>query len=46
MNCVKKIWYIEATEDNKLRHMRLACWIHKATDTLPEYVTSIAFPLQ
>jgi hypothetical protein len=26
--------------------MRFACWIIKATNTHPEYVTLIAFPLQ
>ena len=25
---------------------RIACWIHKATNTHSEYVTLIAFPLQ
>jgi len=25
--------------------MRVACWITKATDTHPEYVTFIAFPM-
>jgi len=27
-------------------HMRIACWIPKATDTHSEYVILIAFPLQ
>jgi hypothetical protein len=36
----------KATEDNKMRRMCLACWIAVATDTLSEYVTFIAFPLQ
>ena len=27
-------------------HMRIACWIPKATNTLSEYVTRIASPLQ
>jgi hypothetical protein len=31
----------EATEDNIIRRMRIACWI-----TLSEYVTLIVFPLQ
>ena len=26
--------------------MRIACWIHKATNTHSEYVITIAFPLQ
>ena len=26
--------------------MRIGCWISKATDTHPEYVILIAFPLQ
>jgi hypothetical protein len=26
--------------------MRIVCWIPKATDTLSEHVTLIAFPLQ
>ena len=26
-------------------HMYIACWIPKATDTNPEYVIRIAFPL-
>jgi hypothetical protein len=26
--------------------MRIACWVTKATDTHPEYVIVIAFPLQ
>jgi len=26
--------------------MRISCWITKATDTHPEYVMFIAFPLQ
>ena len=28
-----------------IRRMRSACWITKATDTHPEYVILIAFPL-
>ena len=27
-------------------HMRIACWITKATNTHSQYVTLIAFPLQ
>ena len=34
----------QATEDNKIRPMRTACWIAKATNTHWEYVTIIAFP--
>jgi hypothetical protein len=26
--------------------MRIACWLTKATNTHPQYVTIIAFPLQ
>jgi hypothetical protein len=26
-----------ATDDNKRRSMRMACWINKATDTHPEH---------
>jgi len=26
--------------------MRIACWIHETTDTHPEYVILMAFPLQ
>ena len=29
-----------------IRHMRTACWIPEATNTLLEYVILIAFPLQ
>ena len=36
----------EATEDNKMRRMRLACCITMATDILSKYVTFIAFQLQ
>ena len=35
-----------ATDDNKIRRMRIACWIPKATNTHSEYVTIIVFPLQ
>ena len=27
-------------------HMRLACWVPKATNTLSEYVILIGFPLE
>jgi hypothetical protein len=33
----------QATDDNIMRRMRIACWITKATDTHSEYVVSIAF---
>jgi hypothetical protein len=36
----------QATDDNIIRRMRVACWIRKATNTYPEYVILIAFPLQ
>ena len=32
--------------NNKTRHMRIAYWIPKATNTLSEYVIRIAFPMQ
>jgi hypothetical protein len=37
---------IQATDDDIVRRMRLACWITKATDTHSEYVIFIAFPRQ
>jgi len=36
----------QATDDNIMRRMRTACRILNATNTHPEYVTVIAFPLQ
>jgi hypothetical protein len=36
----------QATHDNITRSMRTAGWIPKATNTHPEYVTSIAFVRQ
>ena len=36
----------QATDNNIIRHMRIAPWITKATDTHSEYVIIIAFPLQ
>jgi endonuclease III len=36
----------QATDDNVIRHMRIACWITKATDTHSEYVILNAFPRQ
>jgi hypothetical protein len=32
----------EATGDNRIRRMRFACWINKATDTHSEYVILFA----
>jgi hypothetical protein len=34
------------TDDNKIRRMRFACWITKATDTHSEYVILIALTRQ
>jgi hypothetical protein len=36
----------QATDDNIIRRMRVACWITKATDTHTKYVILIAFPRQ
>ena len=36
----------QATDDNTIRRMCIACWISKAIDTNSEYVIFIAFPLQ
>jgi hypothetical protein len=36
----------QAADDNIIRHMRIACWVPKATNTHSEYVTLIAFPMQ
>ena len=36
----------QATEDNIIWRMRIACWIPQATDTHSEYVILIAFPQQ
>ena len=36
----------QATADNIIEHMRVLCWIAKATNTHSEYVIIIAFPLQ
>jgi hypothetical protein len=30
----------------EIRRTRIACWIHKATDTHSQYVIRIAFPLK
>jgi hypothetical protein len=34
----------QATDDNIIRRMRIACWITKATNTYSEHVILIAFP--
>ena len=34
----------QATDDYKIRHKRLACWITKATDTHSDYVIFIYLP--
>ena len=36
----------QATDDNIIRLMRIACWIHKATNPHSEYAIIIAFRLQ
>jgi hypothetical protein len=36
----------QPTDDNRIRRMRFACWIIKATNTHSEYVILIAFPPQ
>jgi hypothetical protein len=36
----------QATADNIIRRMRIACWMSKAIDTNLEYVIFIAFPPQ
>ena len=36
----------QATDDNIIRCMRIACWIPKATNMKSEYVIFIAFPPQ
>jgi hypothetical protein len=36
----------QPTDDNKIRRMRFACWITKATNTHSENVILIAFPAQ
>jgi len=36
----------QTTSGNIIRHLRVACWLPKATDTHSEYVILIAFPLQ
>ena len=34
----------QATDDNIIRRMRIACWTPKATNTHSEHVTLLAFP--
>jgi len=36
----------QATDDNIIRHIRISCWVAKATDTHLENIKIIAFPLQ
>ena len=36
----------QATDDNVIRCMRIACWVTKCTNTHSEYVILTAFPLQ
>jgi len=36
----------QATDDNTVWHMHIACWITNATETHSEYVILIALPLQ
>ena len=36
----------QATDESIIRHMRIACWIPKATNTHSEYVILIAFTLR
>jgi hypothetical protein len=36
----------QATDDNMIGRMRIACWITKATNIPSEYVIFFAFPLQ
>jgi len=36
----------QATDDNVIRRMRVACWMTKATDTHSEYVILDNFPTQ
>ena len=34
----------QATDDNIIRRMRIACWMTEAADTHSEYVILISFP--
>jgi hypothetical protein len=36
----------QATDDNAIRRMRVACWITKATETRSEYLILLACPRQ
>ena len=36
----------QAADGNIIIHMRIACWVTKATNTHTEYIILIAFPLQ
>ena len=36
----------QATDDNVIWRMRIACWITKAADTHSQYLIRTAFPLQ
>jgi hypothetical protein len=36
----------QATDDNIIRHMRIARWVPKATNARSQCVNLIAFPLQ
>jgi hypothetical protein len=36
----------QATDNNVIRRMRIACWIPKATNTHSEYVIFIPFSMQ
>jgi len=36
----------QATVDTAVRYMRFVCWVNKASDKRPEYVTLIAFSRQ
>jgi hypothetical protein len=38
--------FSQATDDCIIRRLRIACWIHKTTNTHSEYAVLIAFPLQ
>ena len=37
---------VQATDDNIIRRMRIACWITKAADAHSECVMLVAFPRQ
>ena len=46
MNVKKYDTTWQATHDNIIRRMRLACWVTNVTNTHSEYVTIIIFPRQ